>query len=59
MGHSPEMSSTPKKNQNKKTFCAIYLLQIVQCVVCMCSSYLALSEHVTYIALIFLSLLRS
>ena len=62
-GHSPEMSSTLKKPKIsiRTLFFAIYLHQRVQYVVCACSSYLALSEYVTYnwIALIFLSLLRS
>ena len=62
MGHSPEMSSTPKnpKIGIRTPFLAIYLHQMVQYVVCTCSSYLALSEYVSYkwIALIFLSLLR-
>ena len=62
LGHSPEMSSTPKnpKIGIRTPFWAIYLHQMVQYVVCTCSSYLALSEYVTYklIALIFLSVLR-
>ena len=63
LGHSPEMSSTLKnpKISIRTLFFAIYLHQRVQYVVCACSSYLALSEYVTYnwIALIFLSLLMS
>ena len=62
LGHSPEMSSTPKnpKIGIRTPFWAIYLHQMVQYVVCTCSSYLALSEYVTYkwIALIFLNVLR-
>ena len=50
MGHSPEMSSTPKKPKIsiRTHFVAINLHQIVQYVVCVCSSYLAISEYVTY-----------
>ena len=62
LGHSPEMSSTPKtpKIGIRTPFWAIYLHQMVQYVVSTCSSYLALSEYVTYkwIALIFLCVLR-
>ena len=51
LGHSLEMSSTPKtpKISIRTHFFAINLHQIVQYVVCACSSYLAFSEYVTYI----------